>query len=596
MGNISQPAAHFHPLPPAVVSAVRVITAAKAAVGNAVSPAAKAAALDRLYSGAAERDGVEILETSDAAGPGFASLAARRSEPPARAPAAFDPAPDIAFLKRLKKIRVVFTHAPGLGHQTATLSIVRRLRDLGVKAPIEAIYHAVKGDPQDLRLKLAQLMPEFDPHGPDDQRVPSLNMTLRSWDSFRRDRDDVVLGLTGGADKSIGNFARQYRTEIFARLKPYGWGDYEDELHVLESGKVSLLSYIDASSGHGAFVYRPAQDQVGAAYVDALNPNNVPAAKAAGLKVLLRELPKRDSLAAYGLHFFTPRALHRLLLGVSRALDDRPGLFKGRGVVVPLLLDIDDTVDDMQDQIKIPRLILNSVTDPRWRAVLVANGKLRRRLKIADIRDPALSEKIEGMKPDDILVVKTGAVPPPLFEWFFSRSTLPPTLEGKNATNLAHLLGIPFLPIKEDVLAGLIDRVPEGGPREAVAALLHVRTGVIGMSISAVLHHDDFSFAFEKLADYMIAAMTPGSPLREMFRSARIAQDDYARDKLLQAVRQARPRMGAPPSPWRRFLDACLRWLPGRSKEKPAPPPASQGRQGPTGRERVSFFGPKDPL
>src|SRR5208282_6048054 len=91
----------------------------------------------------------------------------------------------------------------------------------------------------------------------------------------------------------------------------------------------------------------------------------------------------------------------------------------------------------------------------KGRALEKANQDLRRRIRFASILDPNIEDVLASVADGEILLLKTGPVPPALFEWLFRHSTVPPTLEGANAVNLARLMGIPYLPVTDSMRNGL---------------------------------------------------------------------------------------------------------------------------------------------
>ena len=495
-----------------------------------------------------------------------------RGPPPSRA---------IDYLKGLSKIRVYFSLAPGYGHQSATLSIVRRLRELGFRGEIEGVYGWGRVfDGATMPPKLGQLIPGFDPNNKEDQRIPGLGMTIRSLESFLKKSERVPLALTGGDDAASSNQARRFNADAYLRLAPFGWHAYNEQIWPRHKTRAIKINY----KNEPFFVYAPGQERIGADYFARLNEANVPKQKAEGLALLRRELGQHDFLAAYGLHFFTAHMLHRLLLGISDSMDRHPELYRGRGVVIPLLLDIDE---------KVARLA-SDISDKAWpggkdeQPVLkAANAKLSKRVQIASITDGSLGSMLQNLKQDGILLVKTGAVPPVFFEWLFAHGTLPPTLEGCNAENLARLLGIPFLPFHDSSFKNLISKGTKAraeiehllksaqealttidrdwrqienhmvmSPASILQSMLINEVGykqdklvsAVAPALGDILPDNTKPYAetntmteqgpqrFERISDFISAAMTPDSPLRRMFADAKIRQDDYAHDKLVSAV------------------------------------------------------------
>ncbi len=520
-----EPSPHPLPLPGEGAEAVAKFPrrlAGLSEVLDANRPAERqAAALDAAFSGAAGKEEGER---------GVSGLALAEGKVP--------PEEAIAYLKSLKKIRVAFVNAPGFGHQMATVSLIRRLRELGCEGEIEAVYKDLdllgKAN-RVLRDKLGQLLPEFNPIGHKVQLLRSVGVTMRNITHEEDSLPRVSFGLTGGAD---GNerFADKYNVDTFLRLGPMDWHrHYRDQVYFRALGAGIPVDVRDDA----ALLYRPGSEAINDDWFGRLKRANVDPSKAAGLRTLVRGLGEHDVLASYGLAKFRPSSLAVALASVARAMDERPELFRKRGVVVPLLLDVDSTVTGVEAIVAAPEKHNADVAPTRLPAVIAAKRRLGERLKIASIGEPGLKHRLGRLGSGDILVVKTGGAPPALFEHFFKRSTLPPTVEGKNAQNLCRLLGIPFLPLDMLQLNALMQELPElGADRQAVQGLLYFPGEDGPMSLALALRYAQTEFAVEPIAAYIAAALTPGSPLRRMFADARLGQDDYARDKLVSAVQR----------------------------------------------------------
>jgi hypothetical protein len=439
--------------------------------------------------------------------------------------------PEIEHLNRLGAVRLYFAPAPGFGHQMATLSLARRLRDLGYRGELEAVFAMDEKNPGEpaqyasVSRKLAELLPEFDPNEAADQFIPSLRMSVRSQASFEASHERMPMGMTGGADKDR-SYASELDTDRFLRLGPMDWTKYAD--HVLAPGEDEGSAV--PGNADRTLLYRPAgPEDIHDGFFAGLDPSKYAEAKRDGLALLAREARARDVLPAYGLTFLGGAGLHRLALAVSQALDRRPDLFRGRGVIVPLLLDVPDMARSVQSLVD--RLPEFSLPKDRLEALKRANTRLRARFQFASITDPDLGSTLDALVAGDILFLKTGPVPPPFFEWLFANATMPPTLEGKNSMNLARLLGIPYVPVTPDAYNGLRERLPKMGRRAWDLSEHLGRMARFGEGGS--------SYDYESAADFLIDAMTPGSMLRRFFEEARLRQDDYAKDKLLAAIRHA---------------------------------------------------------
>ncbi|HAM35152.1 MAG TPA: hypothetical protein DEB40_13675 [Elusimicrobia bacterium] len=438
------------------------------------------------------------------------------------------------------RIRVYFAPAPGLGHQSATLAIVRRLRDLGFQGEIEGVYFdkywEFPHDKRDVPEKLAIIIPGFDPANKEDQKIPALGMTLRSFSRFMQGSQRVAIAATGGLDflkhlkEAFGvaqtNFAEIFNVDVFLRLFPKGWQRYQSDA-IWKNGDAEPL-LVPMKEFH-QFIYKLA-DRAAADESLAFLPSG---SNKEGLKTLLAGLPGRELLPAYGLDldFASPEAIHRLLLGLSEA-SPAP---KPKGIVMPLLSSLDEKLAQVERLIAEPlsSKSITALSKKRKKAVLRANARLKEKLRIVSVSDPGLATALKSLKPGQILLVKTGPVPAPIFEFLFAQSTLPPTLAGRNAVSIARMLGIPFLSKYQEDL----DESAKASAPEQIHSVRRLLAGRTGKGLIPVSFLYGNQYDFESLADFISAAARPQSALRQAFAAARVPADDAANDKLITALR-----------------------------------------------------------
>ncbi len=455
------------------------------------------------------------------------------------------------LLESQDRIRVFFSAAPGFGHQSATLAIARHLRELGFKGEIEGVYFdrdcEWRHDQRPTSEKLAVLIPRFDPKRWEDQKIPKLNMTLRSYSSFAKRNDPVGLAITGGLDYlqtlqwNLGikqkHFGDIFNAEFFLRLSPKGWDEYQDELWIRGASRPKRIPTTD----HHQLLYKPASRAEAAREIASLPEGP----KKDGLRALLGGLQGRALLPAYALDlgFTSAEAVHRLLLGLSEAMESSDFPLSD-GVVVPLLCDLQEKMPELEHILLHPGSSreISKLSPERRKRIDKANDRLRERLKMVSIEADWLPEELTQLAPGQILFVKVGPVPPLLFEYLFRRSSLPPTLAGRNAVSLARMLGIPFLSKYQADLNEVAGASPLG-PDPAVERLLAGRSGK-GLIDSWV---NNRNYDFESLADFIRAAVRPRSALRRAFRAARIRPNDPSYDKLALGLRQIQA-VKTPPS------------------------------------------------
>lgn len=435
-----------------------------------------------------------------------------------------------SYLSQLPLIRAYVSAAPGYGNQWATISILRRLRDLGYAGELEAVYDGDPGkgelnEATAAKYKLPVLLPGFDP-ALEDQRIPGLGVRARTVASLGS-HERAALALTGGDD--VGRGSRGLlKADAYLRLSPMGWNLGNDSV----ATERETRTLADDTSRPQMFVYRPAdpREPPRPQETASLSPE-----KARGVRALLDAAPGRAFMPAYGLARYDEGHLHRLLLGVSEAMERRPEAFP-RGAVVPFLLDDARMAAGLERLVSDPARAAAPPLSARAAAVadaVVANRRLARRLRSVSVEDPALPAILAGLGEGDILFVRTGSVPPGVFERMFALATLPPVIEGRNARNLAQLTGRPFLPNYDfDFLD--VYRAMKGTPGSA-AARSAMRAAVDALN-------DQAGYSFLPLADFMLGVLD-GS-LQPGFARARVRQDDLGRDKLFTAVLELLEMLG----------------------------------------------------
>ncbi|HVE13558.1 MAG TPA: hypothetical protein VNI01_09210, partial [Elusimicrobiota bacterium] len=423
----------------------------------------------------------------------------------AGARAAVQEQPGWRYLQSLPMVRVLFADAPHFGHQTASLSLIRRLRDLGYRGAIEGVYgdptNGWWDDPDNAALrKLPTLIPGFDPKK-DDQFIEGLDLRLRSDSSVNREGLRVPLALTGGADEAAG-FDARVRADVFLHLSPTGWAS-GDRIRLRDTEYKNLGFDLKRT-----LVFRPedASAPLGPREAAWLGPSGL-----RGIAALEAAAPRVALMPAYGLQYHNAWGLFRVLTGLSEAMARRPADYP-KPVVVPVINQLYGLSDRM-------RVFGGDLGEP--------GARLLDRLRYADVFEPGLESVLSGLAPGQILLVETGSVPSAAFERLYGLASLPPILEGRNARNLMLLLGAPFFSRMPHDFAHV-----SGAPGVAAA---------FGAAAQALL--DQGSDAFEPFAAAFAVSATAAS--RAAFAASRVRQDDLANDKLIFALNALADAMSA---------------------------------------------------
>jgi hypothetical protein len=160
------------------------------------------------------------------------------------------------------RIRMWVDAAPGSGHQSSTIGILRQLANatgndgFGYSGIIDVYYQ--RGEDRDRTLpKLHSLLPELRDRNTGDVGLATVN--LIEWTN---DVAEIVnLGFSGGADDEyIGNkpespnFARRIGVNWLLRLQPYLWGAPEQIQYLAGPPYVTLTS--QRVLGYGSFNQR----------------------------------------------------------------------------------------------------------------------------------------------------------------------------------------------------------------------------------------------------------------------------------------------------------------------------------------------------
>jgi len=130
--------------------------------------------------------------------------------------------------------------------------------------------------------------------------------------------------------------------------------------------------------------------------------------------------------------------LFNLLCGISYAQDNKPDVFNKPVVVLVQASIISGSYEDLAEFLK-----GNNVQGVA--KTYATTSRLGERVVIMEKPTPlSLTDKILGLKANQILVVAIPGLPPPIFNQMMYASSLPMVFEGKNTANLAINFPKPF--------------------------------------------------------------------------------------------------------------------------------------------------------
>ncbi|MFA6093931.1 MAG: hypothetical protein WCU88_11600 [Elusimicrobiota bacterium] len=341
-----------------------------------------------------------------------------------------------AFLAGQKHIRVIVTWAPGNGHQSASVRLIRRLRELGFEGLIEVVYddETLKGE---VRGKLASLLPGFDP-ALSVQEIETGRLSAVALSVFDPKKSPKVqIAITGATDGYLS--LQGYGAEYLLRLQPFEWpfsSIIYNDLSFSGDIKVNLDEKGFFSKG---FRFNMEEKRDIPAFLESqMSLSPALKAKVAGLSALLdsKAAQTRELLPVYGLITGGQSSagnagvlkLHSTVSALKTAVSEHPGFFSG-GIVIPVFGDMTSEEKELEKTLLGSRL---------------ASGEV----KTSDVEDPALPGEIERLAAGKLLIVFAGGVPQEVFEQVFSHATLPALVAGKNAINLMLSLGKPYFNTK----------------------------------------------------------------------------------------------------------------------------------------------------
>ena len=317
------------------------------------------------------------------------------------------------YLAPMQLIRIAVPSAPGNGHQAVGATIAKRLRELGFKGQFEILYDGLIKDKLDLTL------PGFDPEGPYKQSLPVLGArTLAVKNGTLMDLPKADLGISA----SNGFMSGQLRAETELRVGPYAW-----EFPTVTSGANGVTKHFPELHDYLFSFAPPRPSNVEKFLSESLSGSTRLREKIGGLQALERHRQRVELLPAYGLSDVGDEGKVGALLKAVSAAQDLAGDFFRSGVVIPFFSYLNgDSLERLQAS-----LLTSSISE---------------RVKMVSVRDAgAVESALSALAPGQILLLRVGGVSQDVFEYFFSRQTLPGTMAGANGQNLMRVLGLPFL-------------------------------------------------------------------------------------------------------------------------------------------------------
>lgn len=331
-------------------------------------------------------------------------------------------AANLSWLENQEKIRVYISNAPGMGHQAASSVVMRRLRQLGFNGQFEVIYN------NSIANKLPILFPGFDPTISSNQYLAKYKINAISENDFFKSTNHQIidLAITGADDNRSHLTPNKLFTKNYLLLEPQGWGD---SLYFSNSNSTPVVLNQIRNLGYH-FEVDTSSESIGHA-LESLSLNSVFTNKTHGLSKVLNTNAHMSAIYGIGLIPNMPERIKIWIQGIQMA---ERSLKLKKPILIPIISPLNEY----------------ELLNLNWEIKSLME-KSKKRIIFADIHDVDFNAKIDHLKAGEIIVFHVGKVPQDLFEILFAKSDLPLLVAGKNAMNLAQLLGKSYLNTVNDL-------------------------------------------------------------------------------------------------------------------------------------------------
>jgi len=396
------------------------------------------------------------------------------------------------YISSQEVVRVRWSNAPGYGHQTSTVEMMKRLRELGFKGKFQIIYSRLNPgkvgfDPEKTKI----LLPHFNiedssgfqvfPDGTELIEVKTLNEKIAEGQMKR-----VLIGVTGGEDIPH-NFLH---TEFYLKAQPFAWPKPE----ILEGTGFRPQKY-RLSDDVSQMIIRqsiPEPEDVGEFLDKELKVSPELKAKAKGLKTLYSKTDEFEILPIYDSRKNEGR-IAKMAIASMNAQSTKRANPLAKPVVIPILGRLPSNFELEHENI-----IIAKVTDD-------------------------LKVHLADLKPGQVLILEVGPLPREVFHYVLTHSSLPPLIEGKNAINLMVNAGKPFLPF--DDITALPDKVVHTELRKCCP-----RAYSLMMKAKSTFDPNVWRYQIPDLTDFIAEAGSPKSKIVSGFEKVSktlTGQDKY---------------------------------------------------------------------
>lgn len=402
----------------------------------------------------------------------------------------------LEYLQLQKKIRIYVDAAPGFGHQSAGLSVMQRLRELGFQGEFQVIYNEV------IQNKIGKIYPAF-PNGLSNQ-ISYQSLAEYKKSSLNSTVPQIDLAVSGADDGFGSEFSKITHANTYLRLQPLGWGTsmiYKDTAQTLPA--LQNLPLANSQSLEKSDLVR---------IIDQ-DPNLGPAKKDSLLK-LASLSSQHFTFPVYGVGVQT-FAAQRMYFYAKAAKSAAQKINSQKAVIAPVISPFNS--QEMDSLLKIFGKL------PGFEATAAAEKKHQSQMHLLSPEDfSALPKLIPG----HIYFVFVGSVPQNIFNFLYEQASFPVWVAGKNAMSFSLSRGKAYLNTVDDYHLPGFDGLPLDDQKIIKKAQLAFSTGYLEFSNQSQINN---------LSRFIQESVTVGSPIQNFY--SQLGATMSTNDKVLEGLR-----------------------------------------------------------
>lgn len=455
-----------------------------------------------------------------------------------------------SFLTDQAEIRMYVEESLNLGHHSSTLHVMWTLIKLGfTEGKITIVCSNIN-----VINALSTILPIIEPTKEDQelQLITGVKLRVVSYDCFNEgDNETISLGITGGFDnegvEALTNPPLQLCVRHFIALQPYRW-DYLDgpgysqiqwaENEDPREPPINIdLNDSDRNFIERAYFYdRPALTEADIRELEKNIPDKYNAVKTC------IDLSEKQAINMgviyYGMVDAQMRIKclpHEALINYSSAIiESKTGKDK-QNVIISFLDICQEHYNALDEELANPN-------DGKFKSYCIAHNLKNKIHYLLNPTEATVTSAIARSTRGTVLIIQVGAVPQSLFNYAFSKSTLPPVFEGQGTANLALSCGLPYLQIGRDKVVSNIKSIyPSLGFHKEFKPYSNTNINSIVMQtvanyICTNLHSPKWDgYNIEVLSDFMVKAYDGKSIYYNYFKDISEYYLKEDNDKLIEA-------------------------------------------------------------